>query len=100
MCPTCKSNEFTTARKQWAYMRAVHDVSGTNLFAQARKYGCFNPQCKAVRDGVVKSMKNRNCTPEELPRVGDGRGGKRVITEGELDKLRRGDLRGMASVLS
>ncbi|CAN0349368.1 unnamed protein product [Ectocarpus sp. 6 AP-2014] len=101
MCPICKSNKFTMSKTTWAYMRAVHDVSGTNLFAQARKYGCFNPQCKTVQEGVVKSMKNREkCTPGDLPRVGDGEGGKRLITEEEMNNLRRGDLGGMASVLS
>lgn len=77
-------------------LRAVHDVSGTNLFVQSRRYGCLNPECPAVKRGCAawleKREKEPNTSPAAVPVVRTAKG--RELTPAEVESLRTGDLSG------
>jgi len=69
----------------------VHDVSGTNLFVQTRRYYCTNPRCRLVKDQLRKSVVQTEKKGEVLE-VAAGSGEKRAVTAAELKVLREGNL--------
>lgn len=72
----------------------MHDVSGTNLFVQARRHSCSNPRCRLVTNHVAKSVQEMEKKGGVLE-VDVGSEGRRAVTSAELTVLREGKLDGM-----
>ena len=95
-CPACTFGQ----------LRAVHDVSGTNLFVQSRRYGCFNPGCPKVKECCAKWLAKKErkaresgeASPDDVQIVEDNNG--QELTQAEVNSLRKGELTGMDSLVA
>lgn len=79
--------------------RAVHDISGTNWFVQARRTACLNPRCPLVKERLAQKVHERE-KEGDVPKIDSGNLVKRDITAAEMEVLRDGNLDGMEPVVA
>lgn len=86
--PYCTRVSYTSVQA-----RAVHSISGKNLFVTSHRHRCYNPGCAGVKMDVITAMTNK--TTETLPKVYDS-GHLRDLTDDEQQRMRRGDISSIA----
>lgn len=73
-------------------IRAIHDISGENIFLCASRRSCLNPECPAVKKRLIDAMRTRDEGGDAM-KLAKRNGGDDVDRAGDDVKtaLRRGD---------
>jgi len=84
---------FCDASYGSSQVRAIHDISGENVFLCASRRTCLNPECPAVKESLIAAMKKRDEGGDAMVLGKRRKGGDDVDTAGDDVKaaLRRGD---------